>query len=53
MLLTMTYVALYAYAQPYQISCINLLEVVMLVDILLLLMIASTKVCYCIRIYLR
>ena len=44
LLLTMGYVALYAYAQPYQKLYINLLEVIMLVDVLLLLMITSTEV---------
>ena len=44
LLLTMAYVAVHAYAQPYQELYINLLEMVTLVDILLLLMITSTKV---------
>ena len=44
LLLTMAYVTLYAYAQPYQIPHANLLAVVLLVDVLLLLMIISTKV---------
>ena len=44
LLLTMFNVALYAYAQPYKIMYINLMEVTMLVDMLLLLMITSTKV---------
>ena len=44
LLLTMAYVTLYAYAQPYQIPYANLLAVVLLVDILLLLMIISTEV---------
>ena len=53
MLLTMAYVVLYAYAQPYEILYINLLEVVLLVDILLLLMISSTKVNCSITITIR
>ena len=44
LLLQMVYVALYAYAQPYQKLYINLLEVVILVDLSLLLMITSTEV---------
>ena len=40
----MTNVAVYAYAQPYRKRYINILEVVILVDVLLLLMILSTKV---------
>ena len=44
LLLTMANVAVYAYAQPYQKRYINILEVVILVDVLLLLMILSTKV---------
>ena len=48
----MVYVVLYAYAQPYKMPCINLLKVFMLVDILLLLMIPSTKVIVQQSIYL-
>ena len=44
LLLTMAYVTLYAYDQPFQELYINLLAVVLLVDILLLLMITSTEV---------
>jgi len=44
LLLTMINVALYVYAQPHQKLYVNLLEAVMLVDILLLLIIISTKV---------
>ena len=44
LLLTMTNVVVYAYAQPYRKLYINILEVVILVDVLLLLMILSTKV---------
>ena len=44
LLLTMANVAVYAYAQPYWKRYINILEVVILVDVLLLLMILSTKV---------
>jgi len=40
MLLIMTYVAIYAYIQPYQKFYINVLETVTLVDILLMLVIA-------------
>ena len=44
LLLTIAYLGLYAYAQPYQKLYINLLEIVILVDVLLLLMITSTEV---------
>ena len=36
--------ALYTYAKPYQKLYITLVEVIVLVDVLLLLMITSTKV---------
>ena len=40
----MANVALYTYAKPYRKLYITLLEAIMLVDVLLLLMITSTKV---------
>ena len=42
LLLTMVYVAMFAYLQPYHSLYINILELFMLVDIMLQLMIAST-----------
>ena len=38
----MTYVAVYAYVQPYRKFYVNILETVMLIDILLMLIIASS-----------
>ena len=42
MLLVMIGVGVYMYIQPYQGVCMNTLEVVLLVDILLMIMITST-----------
>ena len=42
LLCTMIYVAVYLYIQPYKSWCINILEVVLLVDLLLILTISST-----------
>ena len=42
LLLTMVYVAIFAYLKPYRSFYINVLEVFTLVDIMLQLMIAST-----------
>ena len=42
LLLTMVYVAIYAYLKPYRSLYINVLEVFTLVDIMLQLVIAST-----------
>ena len=42
LLCAMIYVAVYSYIQPYKSWCINILEVVLLVDLLLILTISST-----------
>ncbi len=43
LLLTMVYVAVFAYLKPYRSFYINVLEVFTLVDIMLQLIIASTQ----------
>ena len=43
LLLTMVYVAVFAYLKPYRLFYINVLEVFTLVDIMLQLIIASTQ----------
>jgi len=43
LLLTMVYIAVFTYVKPYQMLYINLLEVFTLVDIMMLLIIASTN----------
>lgn len=43
LLLTMVYVAVFAYLKPYRSFYINILEVLILVDIMLQLTIASTR----------
>ena len=43
LLLTMAYVAIFAFFKPYHSMYINVLEVFMLVDIMLQLLIATTE----------
>ena len=43
LLMTMVYVAVFAYVKPYRSSYVNIIEVFTLADIVLLILIASTS----------
>ena len=43
LLMTMIYVAVFAYVKPYQSSYVNILEVFTLADVVLIILVASTN----------